>query len=304
MCQYKFQMAQVITQCRSSNPTSCSKVTFRCLVVRLCGLCRASLTWLVMGLYESPFSLIALDNMSSMVLLLISLISQQCFMNHLRPLSWLYGNHPWFVRFQSFRWWNIQFVAQDPLAFSSSGTAGTASGESGEAGDGESGSWLGDGEGGVWSNLGGFTRLHHETFETLAIQNSWRRWNWFTWPCMVHPKKRKRKSHRISSTSSIPAAPAFSPQSLRFETNDIGQGNHQGNYDAYEVKWFMLTLQFLSIFTLVTSHEWHCQFSCHLWKPQKFIWSTFICRCWPHHGPRRCLDSSVRFWLYASWGVA
>ena len=206
MWQYKFQMAQVITQCRSSNPTSCSKVTFRRLAVGLCGLCRASLTWLVMDLYESPFRLIALDNMSS-VLLLISLISQQCFMNHLRLQSWLYGNHPWFVRFQSFcqclkhpircprslglllvwnRWnrlWGVR------------------------------GSWwwwvrlLADGEDGVWSTLGGFTKVpqgHHETFETCPIQNKWRRWNWFTWPFMVHPKKRRRKS-----VTGIPAPPQF-----------------------------------------------------------------------------------------------
>jgi hypothetical protein len=48
---------------------------------------------------------------------------------------------------------------------------------------------------------------------------------------LSHPwsirKKRKNTSHTGSSTSSIPAAPAFSPQSLRFETSD-GWGNHQG----------------------------------------------------------------------------
>ena len=48
---------------------------------------------------------------------------------------------------------------------------------------------------------------------------------------LSHPlsiqKKRKNTSHTSSSTSSIPAAPAFAPQSLRFETRD-GWGNHQG----------------------------------------------------------------------------
>ena len=177
-------------------------------------------------------------------------------MNHLRLLSWLYcSSSPLVCRLQSFcRCLKHpirccpHFLLRDPPAFSSSGTSGTAgtSGESGEAGDAGEGSWLGDGEHPHFGQLRGFTgsrspnigRAERGRVNLIHLA--------------IHGPSKKGKENQSHEFQHL-----LNSSSTRIFTSEFEVGNqghwvrkpsrHCNGSDSYEMKFFILTLQFLQV---------------------------------------------------------